>query len=110
LGAIFAYAAGQGRGRHAAGDGRRERRASDDEYTMFGRALLEATGAPIWPPAVAAARFLALTGWCSGEALGLRWDEVDLARRQRIWTGAGPFHRYWLPPPGVATACGSERS
>jgi hypothetical protein len=21
-------------------------------------------------------------------------------RRQRIWTGAGPFHRYWLPPPG----------
>jgi hypothetical protein len=21
-------------------------------------------------------------------------------RRRRIWTGAGPFHRYWLPPPG----------
>src|SRR5262249_2049699 len=30
---------------------------------------------------IAAARFLALTGWRSGEALGLRWDEVDLARR-----------------------------
>jgi integrase len=27
------------------------------------------------------ARFLALTGWRSGEALGLRWSEVDLARR-----------------------------
>ena len=28
-----------------------------------------------------AARFLALTGWRSGEALGLRWSEIDLARR-----------------------------
>src|SRR5262249_42679954 len=27
------------------------------------------------------ARFLALSGWRSGEALALRWDEVDLARR-----------------------------
>jgi integrase len=26
-------------------------------------------------------RFLALTGWRSGEALGLRWAEIDLARR-----------------------------
>ena len=42
-------------------------------------------GAPraraIGQPAVAAARFLALTGWRSGEALGLRWAELDLARR-----------------------------
>ena len=30
---------------------------------------------------MAAARFLALTGWRSGEALGMRWAEVDLARR-----------------------------
>ena len=35
----------------------------------------------IWPAALAAARFLALTGWRTGEALGLRWDEIDLARR-----------------------------
>jgi hypothetical protein len=28
-------------------------------------------------------------------------------RRQRIWTGAGPFHRYWLPPSVAAVA--SER-
>jgi thiamine pyrophosphate-dependent acetolactate synthase large subunit-like protein len=27
----------------------------------------------IWPAAVGAARFLALTGWRSGEALALRW-------------------------------------
>ena len=37
--------------------------------------------AQIWPAAIAVARFLALTGWRSGEALGLRWDEIDLARR-----------------------------
>jgi integrase len=38
----------------------------------------------MWPPAVAAARFLTLTGWRSGEALGLRWSELDLARRTAI--------------------------
>ena len=37
--------------------------------------------ANIWPPAIAVARFLAVSGWRSGEALALRWDEVDLARR-----------------------------
>jgi uncharacterized protein len=31
----------------------------------------------LWPPAIAAARFLALTGWHSGEALGLRWVEAS---------------------------------
>ena len=41
----------------------------------------EATAQNVWPAAVAAARFLALTGWRSGEALGLRWAEVDLPRR-----------------------------
>jgi len=35
----------------------------------------------MWPDAIAAARFLALTGWRSGEALTLRWGMVDLARR-----------------------------
>jgi integrase len=34
-----------------------------------------------WPVAVAAARFLALTGWRRGEMLGLRWNEVDLTAR-----------------------------
>ena len=61
-------------------DGRRERRLSDAEYKMLGKALKEADGQQIWPAAVAAARFLAFTGWRSGE-LALRWDEVDLARR-----------------------------
>ena len=88
LGAIFAYAV-----RHRMrsdnpvhgimrfADGRRERRLSDDEYAALGAALHQGEADGIWPAAIAAARFLALTGWRSGEALGLRWREVDLARR-----------------------------
>jgi integrase len=62
-------------------DGKRDRRLTDDEYKSLGRALQEAETAKIWPAAIAAARFLALTGWRSGEALALRWNEIDLARR-----------------------------
>jgi integrase len=62
-------------------DGRRERRLSDDEYKAFGTALRKAEAAHIWPAAIAVVRFLALTGWRSGEALALRWDEIDFARR-----------------------------
>ena len=88
LGAIFSYAA-----RHRMrsdnpvhgvirpADGRRTRRLTDDEYKALGKALRKAEEAGIWPPAIAAARFLALTGWRSGEALGLHSIELDLARR-----------------------------
>ena len=38
----------------------------------------------IWPAAAAASRFLSLTGWRSSEALGLRWDEIDIPRRTAI--------------------------
>jgi integrase len=62
-------------------DGKRERRLIDGEYKMFGEALRNAADARVWPPALAAARYLALTGWRSGEVLGLRWTEIDLARR-----------------------------
>src|SRR5216684_4950323 len=76
LGAIFTYAARQGvrtenpvHGVVRYADGRRERRLSDDEYTALGAALREAeTQGKIWPAAIAMARFLALTGWRSGEA------------------------------------------
>jgi integrase len=35
----------------------------------------------VWPSAVACVLFLALTGWRSGEAVGLRWRDVDMVRR-----------------------------
>ena len=103
LGAIFTYAVRKrmrldnpvhGVVRHA--DGRRERRLSDMEYAALGAGLAKAAlprprmtprkfGAPeptgLWPAALAAARFLALTGWRSGEALTLRWEHVDIERR-----------------------------
>lgn len=100
LGAIFAYGVKAGicpdnpaRGVLRPADGKRERRLTDDEYKLFHDGLEKAAviipakmkgnpdRAAIWPHAVAAARFLALTGWRSGEAIGLRWKEVDLARR-----------------------------
>jgi integrase len=62
-------------------DGKRERRLNDEEYTALGDALRRAEADDIWPPAVAAVRFLALSGWRRSEALGLRWNELDLGRR-----------------------------
>ncbi len=103
LGALFTYAVRkrmradnpvQGVVRHA--DGRRERRLTDAEYAALGAGLAAAAlprprmtprkagavePAGMWPAALAAARFLALTGWRSGEALTLRWEHVDLDRR-----------------------------
>jgi integrase len=91
LGAIFEYAVRNGmltinpvRGVKTFADGKRERRFSDDEYRMLGAALEKATGEGIWPATISAVRFIALTGWRSGEALTLRWDEVDLPRRTAI--------------------------
>jgi integrase len=87
LGAIFTYAV-----RHRMrsdnpvvgvlrpADGQRNRRLNEAEYEAFGAAL-QAAEASIWPAAIAAARFLALTGWRSSEALTLRWNAIDLARR-----------------------------
>jgi integrase len=97
LGGIFSFAVKRGlRGdnpvhgveRHA--DGQRTRRLSETEYGALGEALRrpEAT----WPIAIAATKFLALTGWRRGEMLALRWSEVDLitrtARLEDTKTGA----------------------
>jgi len=88
LGAIFTYAVRNGmradnpvHGVVRPADGRRDRRLTEDEYAELGSALRAADASDIWPAAVAATRFLALTGWRSGEALALRWAETDLSRR-----------------------------
>lgn len=71
---------------------RRERRLSIEEYGRLGDALRRLAhietgtdGQPahgaMWPDALACVRFLALTGWRSGEALGLRWADVDFDKR-----------------------------
>ena len=75
LGAIFAYAIDQHmridnpahRVRKFA-ENRRDRRMDDAEYTRLDAGLRQAEGT-IWPPALACPRFLALTGWRSGEAV-----------------------------------------
>jgi integrase len=64
-------------------DRKRERRLSDTEYAQFGRAL-EQVQSTFWPPSVAAAHFIALTGFRRGEVLALRWSELDLTRRTAI--------------------------
>src|SRR5262249_55670928 len=91
LGAIFTYAVKRRmrldnpvHGVLRPADGRRDRRLSDSEYRVLGDCLRRAKETDIWPPGPDMAKFLALTGWRSGEALTLRWDSVDLDRRTSI--------------------------
>ena len=84
LGGIFAYAVERGMRRDNPAHGvrkyaeqRRDRRLSDQEYALLGTALRQAEADNVWPPAVAAARFLALCGWRSGEALALQRTSLD---------------------------------
>jgi integrase len=88
LGAIFTFAVRNSmrpdnpvHGVTRPADARRERRLTDDEYAAFGVALRQAEAQRMWPAAIACTRFLALTGWRSGEALALTWRDVDMARR-----------------------------
>jgi integrase len=90
LGALFTYAierhlcAGNPvRGIRKFAENKRERRLSDAEYGRLGGAVRVSADA-VLPAALAAIRFLALTGWRAGEAFSLRWREVDLARRTAI--------------------------
>jgi integrase len=93
LGGIFTYAIAHGmradnpvRGVPQFRDGQRERRFTRSEYRALGKALRQADKSA-WPPAVAAARFLAFSGWRTGEALSLKWSEVDLVARTAVLPG-----------------------
>jgi integrase len=87
LGAVFSFAVRRGLrpdnpvhgvGRHAYEQ--RQRRVTEAEYAALGEAL-RTMPKTAWPIAVAAAKFLALTGWRRGEMLELTWSEVDLVTR-----------------------------
>ena len=87
LGAIFTFAQKRGlrsdnpcRGVERFADGQRERRLSNQEYEALGLAL---TSMPktIWPMAVAATKFLTVTGWRRDEVITLTWSDVDLVTR-----------------------------
>jgi hypothetical protein len=87
LGGIFTFAIKRKlrtdnpvRGVERVANGQRDRRVSKEEYARLGEAL-RAMSATLWPPAIAATRFLCLTGWRRGEALTLKWSEVNLAAR-----------------------------
>ena len=87
LGVIFSFAVRQGLRSDNPAHGiekhaykERQRRVTNDEYGALGEALRTMPGTA-WPIAVAATRFLALTGWRRGEMLALKWSEVDLATR-----------------------------
>jgi integrase len=88
LGAIFTYAVRYGmrpdnpvHGVMRPADGRAKRRLSDEEYAALGSGLRRAVDERLWPAAIAAARFLAFTGWRSSEVLELTWSRIDLPRR-----------------------------
>jgi integrase len=91
LGAIFGYAVRRGmradnpvRGVERFADNRRLRRLTDEEYRLIGIAHSRAASEGAWPPLIAAARFMIITGWRLGEVIGLNRAELDLSRRLAV--------------------------
>ncbi len=88
LGAIFTYAVTEGirpdnpvHGVTRFADKKKDRRLSDVEYEKLGEGLdLAATGG-VNLTGIAAVRLLILTGWRTGDAVKLLWDNPDTKRR-----------------------------
>jgi len=59
----------------------RTRRLAPSEYAQLSAGIATAVQEGAWPPALAVARLLAVTGWRAGEALKLTWAEIDFERR-----------------------------
>lgn len=88
LGAIFTYAVKRKlradnpvRGVVRFADQRKERRLTPEEYKALGAGLTQGTTDKVNPYGIACVRFLALTGWRRGEAVNLKWSDIDAARR-----------------------------
>jgi integrase len=88
LGSIFSYARDHGMRDDSPvskirkfAEQRRDRRLNAAEFATLATGLSMAFNSGTWPPAIACLKFLALTGWRSGEALHLRWRDIDLVRR-----------------------------
>jgi integrase len=63
---------------------KRLRRLTEEEYATIGKALRGAAHENEWPPLLSAARLMMVTGWRTGEIIGLNWTEIDLTRRTVI--------------------------
>ena len=88
LGAIFTYAVKRKlradnpvRGVVRFADQRKERRLTPEEYRALGVGLAKGAADKMNPYGIACVRFLALTGWRRGEAVNLKWSDIDAARR-----------------------------
>jgi integrase len=89
LGGIFTFALKRGladanpcRGVARFADKQKDRRLSDAEYLALATGL---TGIAVSHPIGAACiKFLALTGWRRGEAINLRWIDIDSATRTAL--------------------------
>ncbi|MEI7607768.1 MAG: site-specific integrase [Rhodospirillaceae bacterium] len=88
LGAIFEHAcraklvkANPAQGVRQLAEGTKDRRLSEDEIRALGKAIRDAEARGESSVALAAIRFLLLTGFRRNEALALTWDAVDIKGR-----------------------------
>jgi len=113
LGAIFTYAVRRGmrdenpvRGVERFADNQRLRRLTENEYLVIAKAYSRAASENIWPPLLSAAHFLIVTGWRTGEVIGLKWEEVG---RSGFTQANRHSWRHKNGPVSAASAAGGVR-